>query len=342
MLKKEIEMATKWEIRGEKLVADLKLADSQSIEVLAIAVMDEIIEAYDKINSRKTPMSEIRKKVLEAFPDTEHQINDCQYFTNSGKGSFPRYQHLALKYITLSQEDWNAIGDHKRKEYLKSKSIETTPTQATDTTSTQAIEMTTTQAIESTSTQAIEPTQIKEIETRELTKLSNLKIEQFEFDSDTLEIVQNALKNSDKSLAEYVKQACRVYGNIVNGRAKADTDLSSVPTSALLDSEVTEYKTHPKKIEELTKRAIKAIMIHNDEKAPETEQKWFLSATAINGLTGSRVQSVHEILQDYEQMVKDHNNKHKLTAYTNRGNAKNRDIKLEIPMASLVPNGLDL
>ena len=81
--------------------------------------------------------------------------------------------------------------------------------------------------------------------------------------------------------------------------------------------------------------------MHNDN-CTETDQKWFLSATAINGLTGSRVQSVNEVLKDYKQMVDDHNNKHGLTAYTNRGSAKNRQIHLEIPMASLVPDGLAL
>ncbi|MDF5718261.1 MAG: hypothetical protein PUP93_31435 [Rhizonema sp. NSF051] len=163
-----------------------------------------------------------------------------------------------------------------------------------------------------------------------------------ELDAQTQQIVLDALKNSEKSLAEFIQLACKVYAKTINGKHKhADGDLSSALTSELLDPEVTQYKTHPGKIKELTKRAIKAIQMYNDN-CTETDQKWFLSATAINGLTGSRVQSVNKVLKDYKQMVDDHNNKHGLTAYTNRGSAKNRQIHLEIPMASLVRDGLDL
>ena len=184
--------------------------------------------------------------------------------------------------------------------------------------------------------------QIASTTTTENIKLSDLKIELLELDAQTQKSVLNALENSGKSLASFIQLACKVYANTVNGKHKhADGDLSSALTSELLDPEVTQYKTHPGKIRELTKRAIKAIQMHNDN-CTETDQKWFLSATAINGLTGSRVQSVNEVLKDYKQMVDDHNNKHGLTAYTNRGSAKNRQIHLEIPIASLVPNGLDL
>ncbi|MDF5714913.1 MAG: hypothetical protein PUP93_13770 [Rhizonema sp. NSF051] len=301
-------MATKWELRGKALAEALNgITDDKAIEGLAKGVVAEIIATYTAPTSRKTPLAAVRKAVEIAFPSTKKQTSDYQYFSKSGKGNVPRYEHQALRYLTLPKEDWDALGDTAREEYLEMK---------------ESVQM--------------EPT-------NQLNKstLSNMHISQLEFDDETRLLVTDALVNSQKTLAEFVTQACKVYAKTVNGRAKADTDLSTVPTSELLDTEINQYKTHPKKIEELTRRAIKAITTHNDKSA-ETDQKWFLSATAINGLTGSRVQSVNKILEDYKSMVDAHNDKHGLTAYTNRGSAKNRQIHLEIPLASLVPNGIDL
>ena len=91
------------------------------------------------------------------------------------------------------------------------------------------------------------------------------KCELLELDTETQQSVLNALENSGKSLASFIQLACKIYANTVNGKHKhADGDLSSAFTSELLDPEVTQYKTHPGKIKELTKRAIKAIQMHND------------------------------------------------------------------------------
>lgn len=293
-------MATRWESRGEKLVEELRVANTVAIEALATTVIQEIINAYpDSLNSRKNPLREVRRAVLAAFPDTKEQTADYQYFTNSGKNNVERWQHLALRYLTFSKEDWNALGDDARQTYIA----------------------------------PVKPT---------LPTIKDMQIEQLELDTDTQQIVSDAIALGNLSLAEFIQQACKVYARTVTGKAKkyADDDLAAVPTVELLDPANKEYKTHPKKIEELTRRAIFAIQKYNDMDATEQYQKWFISGTTINALTGSRVQSVNEVLKSFKENIDTHHNKHVLTAYTNRGNG--RKIEDVINLVSMVPDGMDL
>jgi hypothetical protein len=305
-------MANRWDTRGQKLVQDLRgTTDNQTIESLAKVVVSEIVDAYESLNSRRVPLTAVRKAVQTAFKSTKKQTSDNQYFTKSGKGNIPRYEHIALKYLTLPKEDWDGMGDEARKVYeISQTTVEPQPETITE------------------------------------FSLSAMKIEQLELDTETQQTVLDALEHSGKSLAEFIQQACKVYAKTVTGKARkyGDNDLSTVPTSELLDPNNKDYKTHPKKIEELTKRAIFAIEQYNNEIATEVNQKWFISATAINGLTGSRVQSVNEILKADEnrlqRIIDSHNKKHELTAYTNRGNG--RKIENDIDLSELVPDGLDL
>ena len=170
----------------------------------------------------------------------------------------------------------------------------------------------------------------------EKAKLSELKIQHLGLDVETEKSVLSALEKLGVSLAEFIQKSCKFRARTVIGRIKkySDSDLSVVLTKDLLDVENKCYQTHPKKIAELTRRAIKAIMTHNDN-CTETNQKWFLSATAINRLTGSRINSIKEVLKDYESMVEAHNNKHELKPLTNRGNGR-RDIDICL----LVPCGV--
>lgn len=293
-------MAKKWEERAQKLVKDLQsTTDNKVIERLAKDVVTEIVDTYKSENSRKLPLLTVRKAVETAFPKTNKETTKNQYFTNSGKGNIPRYQHLALKFLTFSKEQWDQLGDDARKEYQKSTEIQSKLT------------------------------------------INDLKIEQLELNSETQQIVEDALNESGKSLAEFIQKACEIYGKTLVGKAKkyGQNDLTTVPTTDLLDVKNEQYKTHPKKIDELTKRAIRAIKQYNDEIATELNQKWFISGTSINKLTGSRVQTVNEILKNYETDINDHHQKHGLTAYTNRGNGRN--IEKDIDLSKLAPDGLD-
>jgi len=110
-------MAGKWTVVGNELVAQLQgVTDESIIKELAEKVVNQIREAYPNVASRKNPVVTIRKTVLTAFPDTETQEYDYQYSTDSGKDNIPRYQHLALKYLTLTKDEWSVL----RKEPIKS------------------------------------------------------------------------------------------------------------------------------------------------------------------------------------------------------------------------------
>ncbi|MEM6399302.1 MAG: hypothetical protein AAF757_03595 [Cyanobacteria bacterium P01_D01_bin.116] len=110
----------KWEQEGIRLVEKLQvLKDEKQVKSVCLEVVQEITASYQNPTSRKTPLATIRKAVLTAFPDSQKQQHSLQYFTSSGKGKKPRYQHLALKYLTLSKEDWDELGDSNRKKWEK-------------------------------------------------------------------------------------------------------------------------------------------------------------------------------------------------------------------------------
>lgn len=300
----------KWDEVGQELVKKLGSVKKEStIQKLAVAVVEQIRESYEKPNSRKTPLSEVRKAVLEAFPDTETQEHPWQYFTNKGKGNIERYQHLALKYLTLSSEEWDAIGDENRQEWKAQRQAENPELQ-------QEIE-----AVESTEKQII---------------LDDMNISQLQLDADTAEMVESAIAHSGITLADFVRKACQVYAKTITGKVKQfSEDLTAVSTEELKSDT---YKTHPGRAEELTRRAIYALEIHNNN-CTEKSQKWMITQTAIQSLTGSKPATIKAILENYKTRLDDHNAKHELNAYDNRKGG-GRQIENEIDLAVLVPDGL--
>ncbi|MBW4632622.1 MAG: hypothetical protein KME30_12225 [Iphinoe sp. HA4291-MV1] len=150
------------------------------------------------------------------------------------------------------------------------------------------------------------------------------------------------------SLFDFIKQACKVYAKTIEGKAKQfDDDLSGVPTEKLLNvSQVVDgkevrskYFTHPKRAEELTKRAIAAIARHNIN-APKKSQRWMITQTALQALTGSRPATIKKLLEQYKPMIDDHNHKYELNPYDNR-KGSDRKIENEVDLVALVPDGLD-
>ncbi|MBD0389592.1 MAG: hypothetical protein ICV54_24585, partial [Nostoc sp. C3-bin3] len=123
-----------WDEVGQELVEKLRTVKKEStIKKYATAIVDQIREHYPKPNSRKTPLSQVRKAVSAAYPDTETQEYSCQYFTNKGEGNVERYQHLALKYLTLSSEEWDAVGDEKRQQWKAQQAEKLEQVQQTET-----------------------------------------------------------------------------------------------------------------------------------------------------------------------------------------------------------------
>lgn len=301
---------SKWEQVGQELVEKLQgVKDESKIQKLAVAVVDQIREHYSEPNSRKTPLSKVRKAVLAAFPDTETQEHPWQYFTNKGKGSIDRYQHLALKYLTLSTEEWDAVGNEARQQWKAQQQTE--------------------QQQSEQQTEILQPAQ---------TTLNNMNISQLQLDAETQQMVESAIARSGISLADFVRRACQVYAKTVTGKlGQYESDLTAVPTEELLTSAT--YKTHPGRAEELTRRAIYALETHNNN-CTEKSQKWMITQTAIQSLTGSKPATIKAILERYQTRLDDHNNKHELNPYDNR--KPGRKIDDEIDLAALVPNGLDI
>ncbi|HBE32654.1 MAG TPA: hypothetical protein DD990_15375 [Cyanobacteria bacterium UBA11368] len=300
-----------WGQAAKDLVTTLEdETDEQVIAELCKELVEEICNQYPAINSRRVPLTTLRKAVSAKFPASPKQTGEQQYFTTSGKGKKPRWEHLALKYLTLAEKDWDALGGGDRANWKATQ--------------------------EQSETTEIQPT------TKPQT-LTDMNIEQLELDKETQETVEKAVAQSGMSLAEFVKKSLQVYSKTVTGKVrKHEEDLTTVATNKLRDDK--EFSTHPGRAEELTKRAIRAMTIHNDEVATEQDQKWCITQTAISELIGARASSVQRAMEPFKTMIDDHNSKHELTAYTNRKSkgidGKPREIYNEIDLCKLVPDGL--
>lgn len=305
-------MSTQWMTNGSELAAKIRDAkNEQQIKELCFHAIESIRNAYpDTPNSRKNPLSILRKAVIEAFPDTEKQEHPLQYFTDKGKGKLPRYRHMALKYLTLSEEEWDVVGDSARKGWK-----------------------------EKQSEPEVKPQPEPELEPQPEWSLDDMTLEQLQLDDETNAIAQEAMNHMDISLAELIKRSIKVYAKTVIGKSKkADEDLATVPTEKLLSDKA--FSTHPGRAEELTKRALAAIQRHNSEIATEDDQRWCITQSSIYKLIGAKPASIGKVLESYKILVDEHNNKYQLNNYTNR--RKDRDIVEEIDLVSLVPDGLDL
>lgn len=289
---------SKWEQVGQELVEKLQGVKSESkIQKLAVAVVEQIREHYEQPNSRKAALSKARKAVSAAFPDTKAQEHPWQYFSNKGKGSIERYQHLALKYLTFSTQEWDAVGNQARQEWKAQQQAQTQ-----------------------------EAAQIS---------LDEMKIDKLQLDAETQQMVERAVAHSGMSVADFVRRACGVYAKTVIGKhGQYESDLSGVPTEELLTGAT--YKTHPGRAVELTRRAIYALETHNNN-CTEKSQKWMITQTAIQSLTGSKPATIKTILESYQTRLDDHNAKHELNAYDNR--KPGRKIDDEIDLSALVPDG---
>ena len=306
---------------ASKLTAELEnLTDELAIKKVTLKYWGEMKKAISDGNFSRC-RTVLRKAIQTAFPD-KNKATSGYYFTNAGKGQVERFEHLALWYATASEERWKVVGDEARKQYFAgfSSSPETTTEENTITEITANI-----------------PTETKPETTTEL-NLESMQIETLQLDADTQQNVQDALDYSGLSLSEFIQKACTIYATTLTGKAKQfDSDLSGVGTQELLSAK---YRTHPGRARELVKRAIQAIKIHNSEMVSETGDRWHINQTAIQSLTGSKPQTVKEILADYQDDIDSHNATHELTPYLNR-KADKRKIEDDIDVAALVPNGIE-
>ena len=289
------------------------ITEETEIKNTILPIWESFLNAVPNPNSQKRPAKKFREIIKEVFPDKQTAISGY-YFTTEGKGKLERFQHIAFWYITNNKERWNVVGDEARKQYFAG--FSSSPETATE----------------------VKPEiNIPTKNTTELT-LESMQIETLKLDADTQQKVQDALDYSGMSLADFIQKACTIYATTLTGKAKQfDSDLSGVDTQELLSAK---YKTHPGRAREMVKRAIQAIKIHNSEIVSETGDRWNINQTAIQSLTGSKPQTVKEILADYQDDIDSHNANYELTPYLNR-KADKRKIEDVIDVATLVPDGIE-
>lgn len=292
---------------GKELAAKLKGIENEVIiKELCDEVKKTVYSSSENEGTIKNRMVVVRKQLKAAYPDTETQQHPWQQFTNSGKGNIERWEHLAFKYLPA--------GDKKQSEQQSEQQINIQPDK-----------------------QLNKQSQSKAIQQK--TTLDDMNISQLQLDAETQQIVESAIVHSGMSLADFVRRACQVYAKTVTGKhGQYESDLTAVPTEELLTSAT--YRTHPGRAEELTRRAIYALETHNNN-CTEKSQKWMITQTAIQSLTGSKPATIKAILERYQTRLDDHNNiKHELNPYDNR--KPGRKIDDEIDLATLVPDGTSL
>ena len=298
---------------ASKLTTELhNLTDELTIKEVTLKYWGEMKKAVSDGNFGRCRTA-FRKAIQSAFPD-KNEATPGYYFTKAGKGQVERFEHLALWFATASEERWEVVGDDARKQYFAgfSSSPET---------------------VSEVKPEINIPTK----NTTELT-LESMQIETLKLDADTQQKVQDALDYSGMSLADFIQKACTIYATTLTGKAKQfDSDLSGVTTQELLSAK---YKTHPGRAREMVKRAIQAIKIHNSEIVSDMADRWHINQTAIQSLTGSKPQTVKEILTDYQDDIDSHNANYELTPYLNR-KADKRKIEDVIDVATLVPDGIE-
>ncbi|MGF1674307.1 MAG: hypothetical protein ACFCUV_11580, partial [Rivularia sp. (in: cyanobacteria)] len=154
------------------------------------------------------------------------------------------------------------------------------------------------------------------------------------------EVAQMAMEELGIEPIELINRALVFYSKSIIGKAKRhEEDLSNVLTEDLLNDK--KFSTHPLRASELTKRAVVAIIRHNNEVATENDNRWCITQSAISVLTGSKPAAIGKTLNEFKQLIDDHNQKFELNGYSNR-KGKDRDIQQEIDLVELVPDGIDL
>jgi hypothetical protein len=284
------EVATKI---GQELAFKLQgISDEKVIKTLTIQAWKELKE---KITNPSTfssrGLSNVRKAIKQAFPDSDTALSGY-YHTTQGKGQVSRYEHLALWYLTANTDRWEITGDKARQAYFENLPKLTTQTE-----------------------QQSEP-QTTQSENKAMT------LETLNLTDDTKSLVINVLQRSGIALEKFIQDACTSYAKDLMNKIEAKDSVETLSTSELLNN--SKYRTMPGRAEELAKRGIQAMMHHNDM-ATEKSQKWHISQTSVSSLTGSKASLVKPVIEQFKLAIDDHNKKHGLNPYDNRG----RSTKIE-------------
>jgi hypothetical protein len=299
-----------WGAVGRELVEKLKgVTDEPSIKALGDAVIQDILRQEATPKERANALRMVNREIMKQYPRLSSEA-PAYWYDPKGKESQPKWRHLVFKSLTLSTSDWDAVGDENREEWKAQQ--------------------------QETEQQQQETKQLPEPVSPEFLALT---IDQFQLDSESQQLVQEALTLSGMTLASFTRQALRVYAKTITGKTrKQSEDLATVPTDKLRNDPT--YSTHPGRAEELTKRAIKAIKYYNANIATEKADRWCITQSAIASLTGSRPSTVGKALEQFKDEIETHNQTYGLNDYSNRKRGK-PNLTETIDLAQLVPNGLD-
>lgn len=304
----------KWGEVGRELAQKLKsVTDEAAILALGETTMQEILNRESTAEGRANALRMVKREVDKKYPRLESKA-PLHWHDSRGKESLKKWRHLVFKSLTLSTQDWDAVGDESRQEWKAQQQKEAEQQQKETERKVKPVE-------------PVEPA------------LEGLSIDQFQLEAESKSLVQDAIALSGMTLEEFARQALRVYAKTITGKTrKQSEDLTTVPTDKLLNDSA--YSTHPGRAEELTKRAIQAIKYYNANVAIENADRWCITQSAIASLTGSRPSAVGKVLEQFKDDIESHNQSYNLDNYSNRKRGK-PDIKETINLAELVIDGLD-
>jgi hypothetical protein len=300
-----------WGTVGRELAQKLEgVTDEAAIKALGDATMKDILNREPTAKGRTNALRMVNREVDKQYPRLESEA-PLHWHDPRGKESLKKWRHLIFKSLTLSTHDWDEAGDESRKEWKAQQHKETEQQQ------------------QEVTQQAKPVSPVSEA----------LTIDQFQLDSESQQLVQEAISLSGMTLADFTRQALRVYAKTITGKTrKQSEDLATVPTDKLLNDPT--YSTHPGRAEELTKRAIKAIKYYNANVATENADRWCITQSAIASLTGSRPSTVGKVLEQFKDDIESHNQSYGLDNYSNRKRGK-PSIEETINLTELTPDGLD-
>ncbi|NES18158.1 MAG: hypothetical protein F6K41_04330 [Symploca sp. SIO3E6] len=244
-------------------------------------IKQAVVESYpDTPNSRRNPMSSIRKAVRERYPaqsgKSPHEgVPFPYYFTDAGKGRVERWEHLALLHL---QEDWNLKDDFSSSDTI-------TPVPSTE----------------------------KQSDTITPTPMNETSIDIFSevgLEGEELDTVKQALGDAD--IKEWVKQALLQRAKAINAlHERLNEDLSMVNSEELMNDK--KYRTNPNASRELASRAVRAIKDWNYNRP---EHKWCITNKLISELTGVTPKAIAKVVEGMG--IEDYNAMQGLTPVVNR------------------------
>lgn len=316
---------------AKDLIKSLKgVANEEEIKKLTIKTWKQLKKAIASEGSLNRARTTLRKMINEAYPIST-ELKPGYYYTQAGKGKESRYEHLALWYLTVNESRWEIVGDEARNQYWGN--LPELPKPETK----ELVE-------ESKNKSNIQATE----QIKPETKSQPMSIEQLQIDSETKNLIVNAAKLTGVDFSTFVAEACKYYAKTIVGKAKQiDEELTAISTDKLLKD--SKYSTHPGRPEELVRRAIQAIKIHNGN-ATEKSQKWFITQSLLMQLTGSRADKIKPLISEGGRFSQEVNDVNSTLIYDYALDEKgihlfNRKIDKrkpedEINLCELVPDGI--